>query len=188
MRCFVALLPSRSLADRIAAWGGGAFAALPWARALPAESLHVTLAFLGELDPGDVERAGEIVTAVDPQPVLLRLGPELSGLPRRRPRVLALNVAGERIDGLHVRVSGDLVAAGMLAPPSRAPSPHLSVARIKRGALDGKRGRTTVAALPQLPLEMATPQPAARLALYRSELSSAGAAYTALAEIELPEG
>lgn len=186
MRCFVALAPSRPLAERIAAWSEETLAPLSWARPLPAGSLHVTLAFLGELDADGAGRAAEIVAAVTPRPVELRLDPELVAVPRRRPRVLALTATGERITDVHVAVSAPLVAAGLLPPPSRSLWPHLSVARARRGALDGRRGRAALAALPRLTGSAAEPEPAARLVLYRSELGAAGATYAALAQIELP--
>ncbi len=187
MRCFVALVPSPAQADRIAAWGAEALGPLPWARPLPPESLHVTLAFLGELDPAVAGRAGEIVAALAPRPVELRLGPELVGVPRRRPRVLALAAAGERIAGLHRQLTDTLAAAGSFAPERRPLWPHLSVARVKRGALDGSRGRAAIAALPALAGVAAAAHPAARLVLYRSELGPRQATYTALAEVRLPE-
>lgn len=185
MRCFVALVPSRSLVDLVAGWGEEVFAPLPWARPLPPESLHVTLAFLGELDSAAVERAGEIVDAVDPRRVELHLGPALVGVPRRRPRVLALTAAGEGVAGLHERVTDSLAAADLFERDSRTFWPHLSVARIRRGALDGRRGKAVVEALPRLVGVAAVPHPASRLVLYRSDFGPERATYTALAQIGL---
>jgi len=183
LRCFVALVPSRSLVDRVARWSERELAPLSWARPLPVESLHVTLAFLGELDGGAVARAAEIVAAAPAQPVELRAGPELVAVPRRRPRVLALPISGERIAGLHERVVDPLVAAGLFERERRPLWPHLSVARVRRGALDGRRGRAVVETLPRLSGAAATP--AARLVLYSSELGGERATYTALAEAAL---
>ncbi len=186
MRCFVALVPARSLVDRVAGWGAETFAPLPWARSLPPQSLHVTLAFLGELDHGAVGRAGEIVSAVAPERTELRLEPELVPVPRRRPRVLALTAAGDRIAPLQAELAAALAGTNLLERDRRPFWPHLSVARVKRGALDGGRGRAAIEALPRLTGEAAAPRPASRLVLYRSELGPERATYTALAEIALP--
>jgi 2'-5' RNA ligase len=105
----------------------------PW-RAVPAPSLHVTLAFLGSLE--------------SPDPVVAALPPELPGagvlgtgrllrLPPRRPRVLAVELedpSGACV-ALQRMVSDALARAGVYEPERRHWLPHVTVGRA-RGPVD----------------------------------------------------
>jgi len=188
LRCFVALVPAEALVESVSGWGEAALASLESVRPIEAGSLHVTLAFLGELDEERAGVAGGIVAGVEPRTVRMRLESGAVGVPRRRPRVLALNEVGGEVGSLQAEVSEALVAAGVHEPEGRPFWPHLSFARAKRGALDGKRGRAAIEALPPLPEEALQPRAATRLVLYRSELGPERATYTALAEAALPGG
>ena len=101
-------------------------------RALRPDSLHVTLAFLGELaDPEPVTTAlrGQVFTSV----IRARLGEPLL-LPARRPRVCAVQVESDALVELQRAVSGALESAGLLEPGSRPFLPHVTVARARRGS------------------------------------------------------
>jgi 2'-5' RNA ligase len=185
-RAFVGLDPPEDVATALAAWAREELAVREGVRALPAASLHITLAFLGNLDADSVAGARAVVESIDPRRIALRLEPGVVGVPRRRPRILALEEAGGEIGGLQEEVEGKLVAAGLLAPPERPFWPHLSVARVRRGALDGRHGRTVIAGLPPPPRSALAGFDAVRVALYRSELRSEGASYSSLADIYLP--
>jgi RNA 2',3'-cyclic 3'-phosphodiesterase len=188
LRCFVALVPPRSLVDRLAEWGEEAFGSLDGVRPVAAESLHVTLAFLGELDQPEVERAGAIVSGVVQRRIRLRLEPQPVRVPKGRPRVLALNeVAGEAA-AVQSEVAGALIESGLLEPKARPFWSHLTVARVKRGALDGARGRDLAAALPEVPAQALGPSHAESLSLLRSEPGPQGSRYTPLATVRLPGG
>jgi RNA 2',3'-cyclic 3'-phosphodiesterase len=110
-------------------------------------------------------------------PVVLRLAAP-AWLPPRRPRVLAVDL--EDPEGscarLQAAVSASLEALGVFAPEKRAFRPHVTVARVRKGARVDRR-------LPALEQRMTFA--AASLTLYRSRLSPKGASYDALARTPL---
>ncbi|MCX8115386.1 MAG: RNA 2',3'-cyclic phosphodiesterase [Burkholderiaceae bacterium] len=65
MRCFVALSPDDAARERLAAGVREQQRRFPRARAMCAENLHLTLAFIGELDAA---RAAEVTSALDALP------------------------------------------------------------------------------------------------------------------------
>lgn len=175
MRLFVALeLPSAAV-DALAEWARAA--ARDGLRAVPRESLHVTLAFLGER-PDDEAPAIAAALPADPPRVELALG-DPAWLPPRRPRVLAIDLHDG--DGACSRVQADVGASlaglGVFAPEKRAFRPHVTVGRVRRGAHVDKR-------LPGISDHMTFA--AAALTLYRSRLGPKGASYEAIARIPLP--
>jgi 2'-5' RNA ligase len=147
-------------------------------RPLPAESLHVTLAFLGATDPALVEPLGAALTAAaGPAPRLRPAGALL--LPPRRARVLcaALDDLDRELAQVQARVSEGLAATGAYAPEARPFRPHVTVARLRRGL-----------AAPRVVEER--PEPVefhgSALTLFASHPSPAGSRYQALARIPLP--
>lgn len=66
MRCFVALWPDEAARARLAAVVREQQRRFPQARAMPAENLHLTLAFIGELDAA---RAAKLAAALDALPI-----------------------------------------------------------------------------------------------------------------------
>jgi 2'-5' RNA ligase len=190
LRVFAALdLPGAAI-DSIAAWQGQALAGQQRLRPIEAGNLHLTLAFLGDRDPAEVERVAAAVTALDASgPVRLRLLPEPVGLPRRRPRVIAFDVESDAAIALQqdlgegLRVAELIAAAGTPARPFR---PHLRVARVRGDPPRGRAARDFVAGLAPLGKRAGHTFDAVRVALYRSELQSQGARYSVLADVELP--
>ena len=183
-RLFVALELPEQVRAALAAWGAGVAADVHGERALrvlPPESLHVTLCFLGWRDEGHVEAIAAValgaVPAGAPAPPLALGAP--AWLPRRRPRVLAVDLAddGGALAGLQARVSDALEAGAGFEPEKRPFRPHVTVARVPRGAHVSARD------------ELAAPSPlqfaGAAVTLYRSRLSRAGAQYEPLARAEL---
>lgn len=146
-------------------------------RALPAESLHVTLAFMGPRDPAAVEPASAALReAAGPAPRLAIAGALL--LPPRRPRVLCAALAdpdGE-LAALQSRVSDGLAAAGLYTPEDRPFRAHVTVARLRPHARTHRQ------------LE-ADPEPvgfeATAVTLFASRLHPHGARYEALARVHL---
>lgn len=65
MRCFVALWPDDAARERLAAVAREQQRRFPRARAMRPENLHLTLAFIGELDEA---RAAQVVAALDALP------------------------------------------------------------------------------------------------------------------------
>jgi RNA 2',3'-cyclic 3'-phosphodiesterase len=146
-------------------------------RAVDPEHLHVTLCFLGWRDDSAVQRIGAAAMAcASPLPAVAVGGARW--LPPRRPRVLAveLNDAEGELGALQARVSDAMVEAAGYVPEKRPFLPHVTVARVRRGA---RAPRGELADPPGLRF---TP---AALILYRSHLRRDGAAYEALASAPL---
>src|SRR3954452_14405239 len=115
---FVALDLPKLVREDIAAWSEAELAD-PALRRVPPESLHVTLAFLGDRQLTDVERIAEAMEEVAEIPVLLELG----GLVRRpaqgRTRLVALPVLHGPVPGLQERLSEVLVYERLYKPEKR---------------------------------------------------------------------
>ncbi len=142
------------------------------------DSLHLTLVFLGAT-PSD--RAGA-VWEVARASVAGIAAPELSpgaivGIPRRRPRLLALELddAEARAERMRDRIAGALASRELHEPESRPFWPHVTLARVRRGAL------------PAAPRADAPPAPfaATALTLFSSRTHPAGARYSALERLPL---
>jgi 2'-5' RNA ligase len=170
VRLFVALeLPERVVAPLLA-W------AAPLGLREPAAP-HVTLVFLGE--------AGEPGPVVD---AVLPLAAPVGGLAARRPVLLgrgsALAVALDDGEGacaaLQRTVAGALEAAGLHEPERRRFRPHVTVARVPRGASVPPLG--TLAPLPEA---AGAPFAATRLTVFSSVLSPRGARYAAVGSAPL---
>ena len=157
-------------------------------RVLEADSLHLTLCFLGSRPVEEIELAtGAIAEALDGY---LEGAPELSlgaplWLPPKRPRALAVEVRDD--SGALLRLQG--VLAGALAgtidwqPERRRFKAHITVARMRadrnRGGSHAGQGRDALPPTPQLRFS------APAVALYRSWLSPHGASYEAIARLSL---
>ena len=133
VRLFVALSLPEELRVRLAALGGG----IEGARWVPAENLHVTLRFIGEVQ----ESAGEdLVAALDgvrSGPVRVSLGG--AGHFGTRDKALSLWIGVEKtaeIVALHEKIDRALVRAG-LPPDGRKYAPHVTLARLR----NARRGR-----------------------------------------------
>ena len=168
---------------------------LPRVRWVDSETLHLTLAFLGELDDAQLERA---ITATEEmareaQPFTLRIGSLGFFGPAQNPRVIWIGLAGrlQPLLDLQARLAGRLAEAGF-PPEERAYSPHLTLARIKTpltqqelaalrasmaaASRDGSHGVYSSQSSEQTPPEI----PVAHLSVMKSELTRAGAHYTCL--------
>lgn len=184
-RMFVALdLPEMALWD-IEEWGRAALGD-PGLRRVPAEYLHITLAFLGNQPLAAVEPIEAAMEEAAEIPVTLKLGGPV-GRPERRPRVVALPVDLPRpVEGLAARLREPLVRGGLFNPEKRPFWPHVTVARVRN---EGGGSRRPVRV--EIP---SGPSPTAsigyfngvRLSLYRSELTPDGARYVPLAQLGLP--
>ena len=142
------------------------------------ETLHVTLRFLGDIDPGRVA------------PLLERVAPELAPLApfaleldaarpfpsARRPSVVALDVApAEPLEELAAAVERGVVGAGFEAEerPFRA---HLTLGRLRGGRPPATDG---LAAPEGVRFEVS------EVVLFRSELQPGGALHTPLERVPL---
>jgi 2'-5' RNA ligase len=183
VRLFVALDLPAEVREDIVAWQERELVD-PVLRPVRAESLHLTLVFLGYQAEKDVEAIAEAAMVEAPAPEM-RIEPEPVGIPRgKRPRLFALDAPSEGTVELQRTVEERLVAGGFHEAEKREFWPHLTVARVrpeKRGGRKpgvverrpGPLGRTHVC------------RPS-RLVLYRSHLKRSGAEYEPMAELELP--
>ncbi len=182
VRGFVAVLLPDGVRSRLAATAVELRARAPGLAWVRAENLHLTLRFLGDLEPLALERAREAVqaaaTAIDPFTVALG---GLGGFPSTRaPRVVWAGVAtgGEGLRALHAALEAALVARG-IPGEGRAYHPHVTLARARdpRGA--GGLG-SALGPGPGFGEVRVT-----ALHLMRSELDPRGARYSVLTEAPL---
>jgi 2'-5' RNA ligase len=179
-RLFVAVDLPAQVREALAGWAREAAVAQPLLDALrlvPAGNLHVTLVFLGAREEGDIPALADLVTARAPGPVPLALGGPLWLAPRR-PHVLTLALEDPEgaLGRLHGAMTEALRAGVGHRPEGRALRPHVTVARVRRGA----RVRPESVALPDPP-RLAFAAPA--LTLYRSRLGPGGSRYEPLARV-----
>ncbi|NIM01274.1 MAG: RNA 2',3'-cyclic phosphodiesterase [Acidobacteria bacterium] len=155
----------------------GRLAGWRWSRA---DSIHLTLRFLGEVDAdtdnGARRQWKEAVWAH--KPFELRPGPPGWFPPRGRPRVLWASVdASRELDRLAESLEQAARRAGF-EPETRAFRPHLTLARARRNERAGVPG----AGEPPLAAPAVT---VSEVVLYQSVLHPAGARYTALERYRL---
>jgi 2'-5' RNA ligase len=195
LRLFVALELPEAARQAMSAWATSELARVEGLRLLSDEALHVTLCFLGatpapEVDP--IAAACREATAGH-GPLRLSLGDALA-LPRRRPRVIAVGVAGagDESDGeaagagevsalaaLQASLSASLRAGGWYRPESRPFLAHVTVARVR------SRSRISARALESLPRIEVPVLVADTVTLFRSHTRPGGAQYEALARVAL---
>lgn len=182
MRAFVAVELPEPVRAGIREFVDGRKATLPGWRFSPPSSYHVTLRFLGEVEPRFVERAGpewlRALAEIPPVPFELR---GLGVFPSRRaPRVLWLGVEeappGGRLDAVFRSIESVCAALGLPAE-GRPFHPHVTLARASRDAR------------PRAPAETVDvrfgPLLATETVLFRSDLLPQGARHTALARFSL---
>jgi 2'-5' RNA ligase len=168
VRLFVALDLPGPVRSALAAFRDAAADAAVW-RPVPEASFHVTLAFLGHRDEADVARcAGALADVPVPAALPLSLG---RGLLLSRVLTVAVDDPSGGLGALQEAVSAALALAGVYEPEARRFRPHVTVARLRKGARP--RGRIDAA-----------PEPVAfrggPVVLYRSLLGRGPAIYERL--------
>lgn len=160
---------------------------LPAARWVPAENLHLTLAFLGDTD---LARVGELADAVRPafaasEPFELALGGGGTFPPERPARVAWVGIQGPpELMAVQRRVARAAEETLDLKPERRPFHPHVTVARPRKpwnrraterfvGVFDGALG---------------APFTVEEGVLYRSDLTPRGAVYTVVERFPLGGG
>jgi 2'-5' RNA ligase len=185
-RLFLALDLPEPLRDGLEAWGRDALDD-PALRRLPAESMHVTLAFLGYRPEKDVGRLAAIVEARRGPAPVVRLGDPVGRPSRGRPRLFALPIDSPEAVAVQADLERALVEERLYEPEKRPFWPHLTVARVRPEGRGSKRPRQVAEQPGPLPESLRRPTRCVRLALYRSELKPQGAKYIPLAQVELSE-
>ena len=158
--------------------------ALPGARFVTSDQMHVTLHFFASLTPAQVDATVEATRMGAVGARAFQLG--LSGLgvfpDERRPRVLwvAISPGAEEVERLAGAIGSELAARGL--PVDERPfRPHLTIARFQ----DGMQGVPVAPALRE-GADVAIPAfGVSRLVLFRSVLGPAGATHSAISEIPL---
>jgi 2'-5' RNA ligase len=165
---------------------------VPWAN--PA-SLHLTLAFLGELDDQRLAQAAEAAqeAASQHKPFTLRLASLGTFGPPRQPRVIWTGIAGNlpRLLALHATLTASLTTRAF-PPEERAYSPHLTLARLKDPLSQQDLAilqRIIASSQPALAARSRQPSPArpeppaipvTQISVMKSELLRVGPRYTCL--------
>ncbi|WP_026911016.1 RNA 2',3'-cyclic phosphodiesterase [Patulibacter minatonensis] len=177
-RLFVALDPPDDVRETLTAWLRAQRAVHGFVRSVPAENLHLTLAFLGARPPDELERIARVVADVGDVSSALGLSTGAPvWLPPKRPTALAVEVHDDRGDLAELHTSlADALRDAIGWSEDRPFRPHVTVGR-----------RTASTPLPKLRLE---PTPAiafdgAALVLYRSTLDPDGARYAAVERVDL---
>jgi 2'-5' RNA ligase len=158
----------------------------PALRPVRPESLHLTLVFLGYQAEKEVRKIARTAFEVDAEAPAVELVTEPLGVPRSRPRLIALDARSEETVALQKQVEENLVEEGFYEPEKRPFWPHLTVARVKPevpGSRKPAQIRTQPHPLPEHMFRFFRPT---RLVLFKSHLRRTGAEYESLAELELP--
>jgi RNA 2',3'-cyclic 3'-phosphodiesterase len=162
LRAFLALRLPEEQRGQLAAHVEECGRRAPGYRWVPAENLHLTLRFLGSVQPDALERLRDELGDVHQSPFELKLDGRGSFGPRAAPRVVWLGVerGAEACIGLAAALEEACRRAG-LEPESRVFRPHLTLARAR-----SESGR-----LPELPPPpVLEPWQVADFVLYESRL------------------
>jgi RNA 2',3'-cyclic 3'-phosphodiesterase len=144
----------------------------------PIPSIHLTLKFLGEIDPAVVPRIAQSLRSVSKLQTALNL--RMKGLGcfphQRNPRVVWCAIQGDTEQLLHLQEGVERVCAEYgLAPEDRPFSPHLTLGRVK-----GKRNLQPLIECIKIGSSLECSFAAARFNIYQSVLKPQGAVYTVL--------
>jgi 2'-5' RNA ligase len=186
LRVFLAVELSSDLSQKVVELQQQLRATLPTVNWVRPGAIHLTLKFLGYVDPAMVE---QLLTAIEPirksqAPITL----EIQGLgifpDIRRPRILWIGCTGDipALLNLVSRIEEALEPLGF--PPEEKPyHPHLTLARIKH---DNSKvgGVLTHSGLLAQPRNLGALR-IDRITLFRSDLSPKGAEYTSLWTVPL---
>ncbi len=171
MRLFIALALPAEVSAELAAWAQRAAPA--HVRRVPAENLHVTLAFLGSRTAAEAASVRSLLPAIARPLEALQTAGAL-WLPPRRPGVLTVGLeADEELAAMQAELVQAVAAAIAFEPEQRRFRPHVTVGRVARGA----RVDTRAALDPPVPLLRFA---ARGIVLYRSRTSPDGARYERL--------
>ncbi|MGA3091400.1 MAG: RNA 2',3'-cyclic phosphodiesterase [Terriglobales bacterium] len=189
MRIFVAIDLEAEIRTRIARFIEGVEGFAPEARWVDPESLHITLKFIGEREPEQVESISERLRQVEGNTV--EVGAAGYGFfpTAKAPRVFWIGInAGPQLSALAGRIDQAMAELG-IAREDRPYSPHLTLARVggRSGAPKWRRGDAPIAAFSVVEKRLAAmgdldfgTMTAREFILYQSQLSPKGSRYTKL--------
>lgn len=179
-RLFVALELPDAVRAQLAEFGRAAAERDDALRAVAEEAMHLTLAFVGHRPEDDVDAARAAVRAVQGVAPALALAEPLWLAPRR-PHVLTVGLEDRAgtLAALRAEVVEGLSGALAWEPEGRPFRPHVTVARVRRGARPRTRDLLDA---PQAGFA------GAAVVLYRSHLGGGPARYEVLEELPLERG
>ena len=125
-RLFFAIWPGAAAARELARVAES-LAGLVGGRPIPAEKIHMTLAFLGSLDEGGAGRAAIAAARVRPDEIRMAID-QVGSFRRARVGWAAPSQPDERLGRLQERLAAELRAAGF-ALEERAFTPHATLVR-----------------------------------------------------------
>lgn len=168
----------RAVSTELLRWAGASLTGRAGLRIISVDAVHITLCFLGSLPVSAIEQIAGACRSI--------AGHECAGLvvagalwlPPRRPNVLAVSLedsSGSLAD-LQAILAARLHGDGFYDPEHRRYLPHVTVARVKRGA---RVDHGELAPTPRLRFDVDV------VTLMRSHLGPAGPRYEALAEVAL---
>jgi RNA 2',3'-cyclic 3'-phosphodiesterase len=184
VRLFVALDLPGAVRDGLGSWGARELAD-PALRPVPAENLHITLAFLGQRTPEEVEWATAAVEELAPAAPWIELLDPVARPERGRARVLAVPVASPAVERLQSELSEILISERLYEPEKRPFWPHVTIARVRAEGRGSRRPMAVKKVPGELPAAARQACFCRRLTLYRSELQPSGARYVPLAQVKL---
>ncbi len=193
MRIFIALDIDEDIRQRIARFLDGVRGFAPDARWVRPESLHVTLKFIGETAPQNVDQIKEALNAVESNAIEMNIRGCGFFPCAKSPRVFWVGIeAGPSLAALASTVD-DRVAALGIAKEDHPFSPHLTLARSGGGSgspqpkIDGFKSRfqRLEEKLAALPVPEFGTMTAREFFLYQSHLSRGGSRYEKLAGFTL---
>ena len=194
MRVFIGIDLEDEVRTKIARFLEGVRGFAPEARWVRPESLHMTLKFVGEQKPEQVEGISDRLRRVEGSAIDIRLGGHGFFPTAKSPRVFWIGIqAGPELAELAATIDAGVAELGV--PPEDRPfSPHLTLARGGSGSGSPKRRKSdrpnsTFAVLEKRLAAMGDPDfgtmTAREFILYQSQLSPKGSKYTKLQRFPL---
>lgn len=159
-------------------WARPVCGASPALRQVPVDALHVTLCFLGDMTPEQVDPVRRVCRTASAFSAAPLATAQALWLPRRRPRVLSVELEDSvgLLGSLQARLAAELARTGTFTPEPRSFLPHVTLARVR-----GDAGRPPA----ELPAPPAISFAAEQVVLYRSHLGRGPARYEALHRVPL---
>jgi RNA 2',3'-cyclic 3'-phosphodiesterase len=152
-------------------------------RWVPITSIHLTLKFLGEVEPEIIPKMAQSLRTISQpeQPLNLRIGGLGSFPASRNPKVVWCGIGGDTENLLRLQQKIETVCADMGFPPEeRSFQPHLTLGRVK-----GKRNLQRLQDCIKIGSDLEYRFKADQYHVYRSTLKPQGAVYTILGNITL---
>jgi 2'-5' RNA ligase len=185
IRLFVALRPPPWARERCAATMDG----VAGARWQDDAQLHLTLRFVGEVERPVGEDLAAALAQVHADAPVVALAGVGRFVTRGRTDTLWAGVAPhDALRHLHHKIDQACVRAGLM-PERRAFLPHVTLARLSRGAGDGAEAGPAIDAWLAAHAALSSPPfPLPHLVLYQSHLARSGAVYEPVARWPLRNG